>query len=339
MSPSRPEAAGVDEPAVGLSEALRRASAVLAAAGVPSPRADAELLAAHLLSRQEGTELGRGDVMARALAGTGTAPEGFDALVEERARRVPLQHLTGTAWFRHLTLSVGPGVFVPRPETELLVDHLNEFLARPAAERPGEDSPLVVDLATGSGAIALAAAQENPSARVVGVELSEAALAWARRNAERLREEQGVLVQLRHEDAARALPGLEGLATVVVSNPPYVPEDAVPVDPEVAEHDPPTALYGGSADGLRIPQAFLERAVELLAPGGLLVMEHAEVQGPELARRFRAAGLQEVRTLQDLTGRDRATRGILPHDAGSRAAGPGAERSAGASEDPAPHTD
>lgn len=302
-----------------LGRALRWAAQALSAAGIEAARVDAELLAAHLLSQSRGAPVSRGEMAALALGGSVPTPEGFEQAVQERARRIPLQHLTGEAYFRHLVLSVGPGVFVPRPETEVLVDRINAYLA--SGQAPGE--PHVVDLATGSGALALAVAQENPGTRVTGVELSASACSWARRNAESLRRScPQARVEILLEDATTALPGLEGTVDAVVTNPPYIPESMVPVDPEVAEHDPAMALYGGSADGLRIPRAFLDRAVQLLRPGGLLVMEHAEVQAEAMAQSFREQGLVEVRTVADLTGRDRATEGRR-HYAGCGETDPG----------------
>jgi release factor glutamine methyltransferase len=295
---------GSAEAGEDLGAAVREAAALLARAGVATPRADAELLAAHLISRATGAEVSRGELAARMVTGSWTTPTGYAELVRARAERIPLQHLTGRAHFRNLTLDVGPGVFVPRPETELLIDELNAFLPT----RPGP-RPTVVDLATGSGALALAAAQENPAARVIGVELSQAALAWARRNAEARAAAGEPSAQIVAGDAATALPELEGAVDAVVTNPPYIPEDMVPRDPEVARHDPETALYGGSPDGLLIPAAFIRRAARLLVPGGLLVMEHAEVQAEAVTGLFEAEGFSGVETLLDLTGRERATKG------------------------------
>jgi release factor glutamine methyltransferase len=223
-------------------------------------------------------------------------PEGFDDLVSERARRVPLQHLTGKAGFRRLELSVGPGVFIPRFETELT--------AALAIARLHQQTGLrVVDLCSGSGAIALAVKDEVPEAEVHGVELSELAHAWALRN----RDDLGLEVDLRRGDATTAFPELLGRVDVVVSNPPYIPVDSVPNDPEVRDHDPAIALYGGSADGLRIPLEVAARAAVLLRPGGFLVMEHADVQGDSLAAALRGAGLwQDVEDHRDLSGRPRA---------------------------------
>lgn len=271
-----------------LDEALRDAASILADAGVPTPRADAELLAAHLL----GESVGR--VRALALVGA-AAPEGFGELVAERARRVPLQHITGVAYFRGLELAVGPGVFIPRPETETVAQ-----LAIDAARLlPGAR---VADLGTGSGAIAGSVAQEVPDALVFAVELSDLAFAWAERNLAPFG------VTLVRADYAEALTEHNGTFDVVVSNPPYIPTEAVPREPEVAEHDPDMALYGGSTDGLRLPLAAAAAAARLLKPGGYFVMEHAEVQAAALAAILGAdPSWTTVLTHQDLSGRDRAT--------------------------------
>lgn len=303
---------GEDQPLDGLplDGALRLAARRLAAAGIVSARAEAELLAVHAFRGADGAEPSRGQIAARALVGSAVAPDGYEDLIATRAERVPLQHLTGRAPFRHLTLSVGPGVFVPRPETEILIDHLNAYVG--SLETP--DRAVIVDLATGSGALALAAAHENPGSRVIGVELSETAAAWARRNASTafaLAGEPAIAdrVEIRTENAARALPGWEGAVDAVVTNPPYIPTAAVPRDPEVAHHDPEMALYGGSADGMAIPTAFVRRAARLLRPGGLLIMEHAEVQEEPAAALFASEGFTDVVTVPDLTGRPRATKG------------------------------
>ncbi|MGJ9402494.1 peptide chain release factor N(5)-glutamine methyltransferase [Arthrobacter sp. KK5.5] len=275
-----------------LQTAIRRASARLAAAGVPSARVDAELLAAHLLG------VGRGRVAALALGGA-PVPAGYDELVGERCRRLPLQHLTGTAHFRHLELSVGPGVFVPRPETEMLaqlaIDRARVVLAATGHAR-------IVDLGTGSGAIAAAVASEVPGTTVYAVERSPLALAWAERNL----SPHGVL--LVSGDLRTALPEHDGAFDVVVSNPPYIPAGAVPNEPEAREHDPHEALYGGGADGMDVPAAVVRSASRLLVPGGYAAMEHAEVQAPAVAGLFASAGCWTgVTGHRDLAGRDRAT--------------------------------
>lgn len=274
-----------------LADALRDAAATLAQAGVPSPKVDAELLAAHLMGESTGR------IRALALIGA-AAPEGYGELVAERSRRVPLQHITGVAYFRGLELSVGPGVFIPRPETETVAQlAIDAARLLPCAR--------VADLGTGSGAIAGSIAQEVPTAEVFAVELSDLALAWAERNLAPLG------VTLIAGDYAGALGEHDGTFDVVVSNPPYIPTDAVPRDPEVAEHDPQIALYGGSADGLRLPLAAAAAAARLLKSGGRFVMEHAEVQAPALARILGAnPSWTTVRTHQDLSGRDRATSAV-----------------------------
>ncbi len=276
-----------------LGTAVRSATTALADAGVPSPEADAVTLAAHLL----GVDVG--EVRRRMVLGS-AAPAGYAALVSERARRVPLQHLTGRAAFRYLELAVGPGVFVPRPETEIVAGLAVQ--AAVAAVAAGTDEPLVVDLCTGSGAIALAVKDEVPAARVVGVELSDLAYAWAERNRDRL----GLEVLLVLGDATSALPELDGTVDVVVANPPYIPEGAVPVDVEVRDHDPELALYGGSADGLAIPRLVAARAAVLLRPGGVLLIEHADTQGEALVAALSATGAWVgTQDRVDLAGRPR----------------------------------
>lgn len=277
------------------ADLLRSVTERLSAAGVPSPYADGLALVAHVW--------GRTPAEARRELLLGRAPDErqrqrLAELVDERARRVPLQHLTGTAPFRRLELAVGPGVFVPRPETELLVD-----LALAAAPPGGT----VVDLCTGSGAIALALKHERPDLHVAAVEVDELALAWADRNSRTL----GLEVNLSLGDATTALPELETAVDVVVSNPPYIPDQMVPIDPEVRDHDPAVALYGGSADGLRIPLAVAQRAAGLLRDGGVLLMEHADTQGAALPAGLAADGRWcDVTDHADLTGRPRAVRAV-----------------------------
>jgi release factor glutamine methyltransferase len=283
---------------------------------VASPRADAEALLAHVLGLPR-AEVRRLAVLDAPLPDGATSDgdhlgERFAALVTRRAAREPLQHLTGTAPFRHLELAVGPGVFVPRPETEEVAQVAIDEAARVVVER---GSAVVVDLCTGTGAIALAVATEVPGARVHAVELDVTAHAWARRNVEAVSGDAPAVVDLVRGDARTALRELDGTVDVVVSNPPYVPPDAVPRDPEVAEHDPAVALYGLGADGLEVPRGVTAAAARLLRPGGLYVMEHAEVQddaaramvdaahepgGPAGARAFEPAA-----TRADLTGRPR----------------------------------
>ena len=261
-----------------LSAALSGAVRRLAEAGVASPRHDAEALAAHVL------RLTRAQVATAAVRGDHVElDERFDGLVDERARRVPLQHLVGTAPFRDLVLDVGPGVFVPRPETEVVVEPVVAEAVRLLAD--GQVA-CVVDLCTGSGAIALAVASEVPGADVHAVELSVQAHAWARRNTDRIAPG----LDLRLGDASTAFEDLDGAVDVVVSNPPYVPPDSVPVDPEVRDHDPAIALYGGGPDGLQVPRQVVLAAARLMRPGGLLVVEHADVQQAALLRTLTSSG-------------------------------------------------
>lgn len=301
---------GVGEgvPGPELGQLLRDAVARLTTAGVPSPRVDVELLAGHVLA------LSRGEVVSAALRGFRVPPEAAAALADAiaaRAERVPLQHLTGLAPFRGLELQVGPGVFVPRPETELAaglaVEEAARLVTRP---RPaGMPGPLVVDLCTGSGAIALAVATEVPGVQVVAVELEPHALAWAQRNRDAAGAAVAARVELRAGDAVDAhvgvLADLARRVDVVVANPPYIPPDAVPVDPEVAEHDPWAALYGGGDDGLDVPRGVIRAAAGLLVPGGLLVMEHADTQGPATRALVGGPDWAEAGTRTDLAGRPR----------------------------------
>jgi release factor glutamine methyltransferase len=302
---------------------LKWAYEELADAGVASPQADAEVLLAYALGVDRG-ELRRLIVLGREVPGD--AADVFTGLVSRRATREPLQHLTGVAAFRHLELAVGPGVFVPRPETEEVAQVAIDEAAKIVGER---GSAVVVDLCTGTGAIALAVATEVPGTRVHAVELDKDAHAWAERNVDALSAavastragtkadtDPGApperIVRLVKGDARTALYGIDGLADVVVSNPPYVPSDAVPVDPEVAEHDPAVALYGLGPDGLEVPRGITDAAARLLRPGGLYVMEHAEVQA-EAARDMVVAARDadgrpvfgEPETRKDLTGRYR----------------------------------
>lgn len=287
------------EPArASLADAVKSATAVLAAAGVPSPAVDAQLLAAHLLG------VGRGEIAAM-LFGTAVSPAGYDELVARRAKREPLQHITGVAHFRHLELAVGPGVFVPRPETETVVQCAIDVLTRLRHERGPAAQLVAVDLGTGSGAIAGSLATEVAGCDVYAVELSHDAFPWAARNL------AGTGVTLVQGDLRDAFTELNQLVDVVVSNPPYIPAAAIPRDIEVRLHDPHMALYGGGADGMELPVAAATTAARLLQPGGFFVMEHAEVQAAWMAEMLQGSGhWHDVQGHKDLTGRDRATSGI-----------------------------
>ena len=284
--------------APSLRQALREAAAALAAAGVRSPTVDAELLAAFALGQETGRAVSRGELQAAIVLGA-AAPAGLADLVAARARRVPVQHLTGVAPFRGLELVVGPGVFIPRPETEQVAQVAIDEARAVVADR---GDVLVVDLCTGSGAIALAVAQEVAGATVHAVELDAEAYRWAARNVATAADR----VVLARGDARTALTALDGMVDVVVSNPPYVPPGAVPVDPEVAEHDPAVALYGLGPDGLEVPRGIIAAAARLLRPGGLLVMEHAEVQAAAAQDAVRRTGaFERIGTAEDLARRPR----------------------------------
>jgi release factor glutamine methyltransferase len=285
-----------------LKDALAGAQRRLTAAGVPSPATDAHLLAAHALG-VERRDLARRVVMGYVLAEAESIR--LEALLDQRADRVPLQHLTGTTGFRNLELAVGPGVFIPRAETELSAGLAVEAATQLVAA--GID-PLVVDLCTGSGAIALSVADEVPQARVVAVELDPEAVAWAAENVRRLG--LAARVDLRAGDAVRAdthvLADLVGMVDVLVANPPYIPPDAEPTEPEVRDHDPALALYGGGDDGLATARGVIAAAAKLLRPGGLFVMEHGDRQGPATRALVSGTGWIDVNTQRDLAGRDRA---------------------------------
>ena len=255
---------------------------------------DAELLLCAVLGVDRSALFTLGDL-------TDEQADRFSGLVEERAARVPLQHLTGTAPFRHVELAVGPGVFVPRPETELIAGWVLDRIT-------GLVEPTVVDLGTGSGAIALSVAHEHPGARVVAVERDADAIEWTRHNAATRAAAGDTPVEVLAGDMTdpTLLTGLDGAVDVVVSNPPYVP-DGARLPREVADHDPPLALWGGP-DGLDVVRGLLVTAARLLRPGGWLGIEHADQQGASLPALVRAhGGWTEVLDHLDLAGRPRYT--------------------------------
>ncbi len=283
-----------------LAALVRAAAGRLAAAGVTDPVVDAELLAAHVRGS------GRGELQAALIRGDladAATAAAFEDLVARRSARVPLQHLTGRAPFRHLELAVGPGVFVPRPETEVVAQLAIDALA--AAAGP---APVAVDLGTGSGAIALALATEVPHARVFAAEKSVDAFVWAKENARAIGAEN---LRLARIDLADAFPELDGTVSVVVSNPPYVPDDAIPRDPEVRHYDPPAALYGGP-DGLDVLRVLSRVGLRLGHPGALIVIEHGEWQGAAIRDILTGDGWRAAATHPDLTMRDRATTALHP---------------------------
>ncbi|QCQ15495.1 peptide chain release factor N(5)-glutamine methyltransferase [Microbacterium sp. RG1] len=301
MCPSTPSDQDVHAAATSrIDVVLGDVSARFARAGIVDPRVDAELLLAHVLG------IGRGEVQAAAIRAAeldAAARERLMRLVERRAAREPLQHLTGVAPFRHLELSVGPGVFVPRPETEMVAQ-----LAIDALRASASPEPVAVDLGTGSGAIALSMATEVPHARVHAAENSVDAYIWAKENFARVNAPNARLV---FADLSDAFGDLDQSVSVLVSNPPYVPAEAIPRDPEVRLYDPPQALYGGE-DGLDVVRVLAQVGLRLLHPGGTIVIEHAEVQGASVREVLTTAGWRSAATHPDLTLRDRATTAIRP---------------------------
>lgn len=288
-------------------------------AGIDSASVDAALLLSHVLGVPRGRLMLLDEV-------TDDARREFERVLTRRLARVPLQHLTGQAPFRHLVLMVGPGVFIPRPETELLA----EVGIRRAREMAAEQQRriTVVDLCTGSAAVALAVATECRNVDVHAVELSPEAYVWAQRNVDAHREamqQQGSTLTLHHGDATHADELLRdhlGRVDIVLSNPPYIPDAATPIDPEVSLHDPPMALYGG-ADGLDVVRDLEHVAAHLLIPDGLVAIEHADAQGTAagpagVPRLLGATGRwSEIRDLEDLTGRPRVTVARLGHNGAS----------------------
>ena len=268
-----------------LRSAIDSATTLLADAGIDSARYDAEELAAHVA----GTERGRLSLLGPP---DDTFFDHYNAAVAARSRRVPLQHLTGTAAFGPLTLSVGPGVFIPRPETEAMLEW--------AVAQALPAKPVVVDVCTGSGALALALARHWPGARVIGLDDSDAALDYARRNA------AGTTVEFVRADVTHSgvLTELEGHVDLVVSNPPYVP-DGAELEPEVVDHDPPHAVFGGP-DGMAVIPAVARLAGRLLRPGGLFAVEHDDTTSSMTAETISSTELfDDVVARTDLTGRPR----------------------------------
>lgn len=266
---------------------MTSAGRVLRDAGRRVPDAEARLLLAHALGVPASKLLTLGDLDTDAV-------DGFEQLLTRREAGIPVQYLTGRAPFRHVDVAVGPGVFIPRPETEVMTGWALDRLAEVG------ESPLVVELCAGSGAISLAIADEYPSARQYAVELSEDAVGYAARNL------AGTGVELIQADMADALPELDGTVDLVIANPPYVPLEAYDGIPaEVREHEPTLALFSGQ-DGLDAMRVLAGVASRLLRPGGWVCAEHAEVQGvcaPQVFVDHR--GFDQVRDHRDLTDRPR----------------------------------
>jgi len=289
-----------DPPMSMLMTEVAVAAGRLAEAGVESPRADAELMAAH--------RHGVARSQLNLVADTDFDPRYWDD-VGRRAAREPLQHITGIAYFRYLDLEVGPGVFVPRPETEVMTGWaIGQLTAMDVAE------PVVADLGTGSGAIALAIAQEVPRARVHAIEADPLARSWAERNLARCAAaapHTAGRLSLHGDDFAAALGEMDGRVDLVISNPPYIPVDAS-LPPEVSEYEPSAALFSG-ADGLDAIRVVERVARRLLRPGGLVAVEHGAPQGAAVYWVFAEEnGWSQTRNHTDLAGRDRFVTAIWP---------------------------
>lgn len=274
----------VADRAVTMRQVIDDAADTLAAAGIGSARVDAELLAAHAA----GTERGRVAFVEPDAAFVVRVQE----LTRRRAERIPLQHLIGTAAFGSVTVHVGPGVFVPRPETESLLEWS-------LAQRLSEN-PTIVDLCTGSGALALALSEGFRGARVIAVDDSDEALAYARRNV------AGTPVELIRADVTdRGVLGeFDGAVDLLVANPPYIP-DGAQLEPEVAQHDPAHALFGGP-DGMAVIEPIVAVAARLLAPGGRCAVEHDDTTAQRTVDAFTTVGgFTDVTARHDLAGRPR----------------------------------
>lgn len=296
------------------SQLRRSVQTRLEAAGVDSASAEAGWIVA--------TALGVSPAQLPLTEGPSAAQVAHvERMTVRRQSREPLQHILGWAGFRHLTLDVGPGVFIPRPETEVLVEvslaALRARAAEDADDRAGAP-PVVVDLCSGSGAVALALATEFPGVQAYAVELAAPAYRWLARNVDNhhahLRGQGSRVIALHGDACGDPLPQLRGQVDLVATNPPYIPNDCVPRDPEVARHDPPTALYGGS-DGLHVVRRLATTAAGHLRPGGTFAVEHGDAQGdshpeggvPEI---LRSSGFfTEVVDVADLNGRPRVTVG------------------------------
>ncbi|PQM50804.1 peptide chain release factor N(5)-glutamine methyltransferase [Mycolicibacter virginiensis] len=270
-----------------MRDAIDSAAALFADAGIDSARYDAEELAAYAA----GTDRGR---LALLDPPDDEFYGRYRELVAARSSRVPLQHLIGTAAFGPVLLHVGPGVFIPRPETEALLD----WVLKRAAVQPLGSHLVIVDACTGSGALAIALSRSFPGARVVAVEDSESALGYAQRNC------AGTSVELIHADVTTPglLSELDGQVDLMVSNPPYIPDGAA-LDPEVAQHDPEHALFGGP-DGMSVIAPLAHLAARLLRPGGLFAVEHDDTTPTATVHTVFGTGFfDEVVSRPDLTGR------------------------------------
>jgi release factor glutamine methyltransferase len=274
-----------------ISEVLEGATDKLSEAGVLSPSVDAELIGCFILG------VSRSDLQMLIVTEQdfpSDKTESFAAAILRRVAREPLQHITGSAAFRHLELEVGPGVFTPRPETELVVG-----LAMSKIQDVAE--PMILDLCSGSGAIAISFATEVENSTVFGVEKSKEAFSYLTRNFQKYGLDIG---RLRNEDLVSAFSEFLGQFDLVISNPPYIPDNAIPIDIEVQLHEPALSLYGGE-DGLNVIRLISKRALELLKSGGALVLEHADSQAQAIIELLLKDGWVEVESVTDLAGKDR----------------------------------
>lgn len=268
---------------------LAEASAKLAEAGLESPQADARLLLLHASGLSITELLTTSKIDARVV-------EKFNELIDQRAAGIPVQHLTGEAWFRNVRLEVGPGVFVPRPETELVA-------GAAIAEAGRLTDPLVVELCAGSGAISAALVDEVADARVIAIEKDPVAARWLRRNL------GSTAVEVVEADMADALPDLTGQVAIVVANPPYLPWSAgIGLPADVGGHDPAQALFADD-HGLAAIRVVIEVARRLLSPDGLVVIEHGDDQGPAVLDELKQGGFREGVCHHDLAGRPRFVTG------------------------------
>jgi release factor glutamine methyltransferase len=295
---------------VTLTQLLAGAAEQLSSAGIE--HADFEACSLLAAAAQVGVSQVRSwQIMG---SGVGVLGEGvqadFRGFLSRRLRREPLQYITGHVGFRYLDVLVGPGVFIPRPETEMIVDLGIEKLGG----APIPTYPLVADLCAGSGAIGLSVASEFTGSKVVGIEKSDAAFSWLQKNAERVNTRfpnsnyTPLLGDATEPSAALNFSGGQRF-DCVLSNPPYVPESEPPLQPEV-KYDPEMALYGGSADGMAIPGKVISCAAQLLREGGFVAIEHDISQAPAMAAAMRSSGFIDVAVRNDLTGRPRFTVGI-----------------------------
>lgn len=279
-----------------IQQALDQATVILTRAGVASPAVDAQWLMAHA------KEISRGDLgvlIAVQQDLSQSHQDLFFELIAIRAKRIPLQHITGVSGFRTMELKVGAGVFIPRPETEMVVQYAIDFLKTLPANSKA------IDLGTGSGAIALAIATEVPNTRVVAVELSEQAAFFARQNIARYAPETELLIG----NMLQVCANLDSDFDVVISNPPYIPDSAIPIDPEVHLHDPKLALYGG-IDGLDVIREVSQIGLNILRPGGFLILEHADGQSELVRQLLLSAGWRLVLPHKDANFRFRTVTAV-----------------------------